>query len=95
MAFVSQTGRQRDVLVADLTGDRTAFRVSRDGGAYPFWSPTGDRLHYVKGDEVWTVAADQIGGDLPRAVRTSTTVAGLYLAGSVSSADRFVVAMLD
>lgn len=95
VAFVSRTGQRRDVLVADLTSDRTAFRVSRDGGAYPFWSPTGDRLHYVKGNEVWTAAADQIGGDVTRAFRTSTTVAGLYLAGSASSADRFVVAMLD
>lgn len=95
VAFVSRTDQRPDVFVTDLTSDRTAFRVSRDGGVYPFWSAAGDRLHYVKGNEVWTAATDQIGGDLAQSFRTSTTVEGLWLAGSASSADRFVVAMLD
>ncbi len=95
VAYMSTTGQLSDVFVVDLTSDRTTFRVSRDGGAYPFWSFTGDNLHYVKGDEVWTIASDQIGDDLTRTLQTSTTVPGLYLAGSVSAADRFVVAALD
>ena len=36
------------VFVTDLEGDRTPFRVSRAGGAYPFWSAAGDQLHYVR-----------------------------------------------
>lgn len=95
VAFASRTDQPSDVFVVDLRSERTTFRVSHDGGSYPFWSAAGDRLHYVEGNEVWTVATDQIGGDMTRASRTSTTVEGLYLAGSTSAADRIVVAMLD
>ena len=95
VAYTSRTGQRPDVYVVDLESNRTTYRVSRDGGAYPFWSTTGDRLHYVKRNEVWTVATDQIDGDVTRATRTSTTVPGLYLAGSASAADRIVVAMRE
>lgn len=95
VAYVSRIDERPEVHVADLTGARATVRASHDGGAYPFWSVAGDRLHYVKGDEVWTAAADPVDGGWTRASRTSTRVTGLYLAASVSSADRMVVAMLD
>ena len=95
VAYSSRGGQRPDVFVVDLKSNRSTFEVSREGGAYPFWSSTGDRLHYVKGNELWTVATDQIGDDMTRAPRTSTTVPGLYLAGSASAGDRIVVAMLD
>ncbi len=94
VAYTSSAGQGPDVFVVDLNSNRTTFRVSGSGGAYPFWSTTGDRLHYVNGDEVWTVATDQIDGDVTRASRTST-VPGLYLAANASAADRIVVAMLE
>lgn len=95
VAYTAGTGRRFDVFVVDLEGDRSTFRVSRGGGAYPFWSAAGDRLHYVKDDDVWTVAADQLGSAATRPSRRSTTVTGLYLAGTASTADRLVVAMLE
>ncbi len=95
VAFTSMAGRRKDVFVVDLERDRAPFRVSTDGGSYPFWSAAGDLLHYVHGDELLSIPTDQIDGDVIGASRISTPVAGLYLAGSTSAADRIVVAMLE
>jgi len=95
VAFASMRGPRSEILVADLGSERAPFRVSRSGGGYPFWSQSGDLLHYVEGDALLTVPASQLSGGAIRDPHRSNPVAGLYLAGSTRNADRIVVATLE
>ena len=95
VAFTSADGEGPEVHVVDLESDRAPLRVSRDGGAYPFWSPDGARLHYVDGDQLRTTTTDAFASGAGAEVRASISVAGLHLAGTADSADRFVVALRE
>ncbi len=95
VAYTSMGGRRAEVFVVDLMSERAPVRVSQTGGSYPFWSVAGDLLHYVDGDTLLTVPTAELWGGAIRALRRSRPVAGLYLAGSTSTANRIVVAMLD
>ncbi len=95
VAFVSWKENRSEVFVTAADGQGPTVRVSHQGGAYPFWSADGDLLHFVRSDEVWTVASSQIDGRKTIQPFPTSQVSGLYLAGSTASADRIIVAMLD
>ena len=95
VAYSSREGSVAEIYVADLVRGMPAMRVSRNGGGYPFWSRDGETLHYVAGDEVWTVASSDIRSQAVRPARQATPVEGVYLAARVPETERFVVAVLD
>ena len=91
LAFTVKSGRRFEVLVLDLRQGGDPVTVSHAGGTYPFWSRTGDRLHYVSGDEVVTLERADIGHWLPSVRSASTVVPGLRFAAPAPAADRFLV----
>lgn len=95
VAFVSWTENRSEVFVTAVAGNAPIVRVSHEGGDYPFWSANGDLLHFVRSDQVWTVASSQIDGRTTIQPFPTSQVSGLYLAGSTPSVDRMIVAMLD
>jgi Tol biopolymer transport system component len=95
LAFASGSDRRTEIFVIDLLRAGPPVQVSDAGGVFPFWSPTGDRLHYIADDRLMTVEADQIGLDVVRIERSATEVPGLWMAAPASVPNRFVVATVD
>ncbi len=94
VAYVSKGDEDPEVFAIDLRQPQTAARVSLAGGRFPFWSASGDRLHYVEGDVVWTLDIEHLEGAVQPSERRRTPVAGVHLAAP-SADDGFVVAVLD
>ena len=84
------------VFVLDLDQPTTQpVKVSQQGGRFPFWSADGDRLHYVEGDDLWTLDVAHLADHEPVSKRRATPVDGVRLAAPSSTPGRFVVAVLD
>ena len=95
VAYVSKGEAGPEVFALDLDRPQGPVKVSRNGGHSPFWSSSGDRLHYLQGGRVWTVDADRLVAGAPPAAGRSTAVSGVFLAALSSATDRLVVAVLD
>ncbi len=97
VAYMStdEEGPEVFALALERSHQQAPTMVSHGGGRFPFWSAAGDRLHYVKGETVWTLDTDQLDGGMQASARRSTPVAGLHRAAASSIAGRFVVAVLD
>jgi Tol biopolymer transport system component len=55
MAFAGLTSGRRQILVQAVRAGAVATRVSRDGGAEPFWSPSGTEIFFHANDALVSV----------------------------------------
>jgi Tol biopolymer transport system component len=55
MAYGSGQGMNWDVFVRPVAGGDRRWQINQETGLYPFWSPSGDRIYYVRsnGDLQW------------------------------------------
>jgi len=64
LAFVSDESGRREVYLRPFPHGSGRWQVSVEGGELPRWSPTGDRLYFVK-DETRLFAVDVVLGATP------------------------------
>jgi serine/threonine-protein kinase len=56
VAYASSDSGRREVYIRDFPGGEGRVQVSVDGGDWPRWSASGDRLFYARGNAIFEVA---------------------------------------
>jgi serine/threonine-protein kinase len=82
LAFVSDESGQPEIYILPSNGVGAKTRVSSNGGSFPIWSPSSDRVLFHNGTVVWSAAI--VGEDRPRVGRPEAAfeVGPIFLDGA-------------
>ena len=81
VAYETVESGRREIVVRSFPDGEGEWQVSQDGGARPFWSPSGDRLYYQIGRKLMAIDIDtgeRFSAGAPRIV-LETDPAGIEL----------------
>ena len=95
LAYTSDRSGEREVYVTSFPEPGRSIPVSTQGGFWPVWSPTGDRLFYRTGTHVVSVDIDEDGDfGLPQPLFEAPVVGGFMRAYDVApDGSRFLMTL--